>query len=72
MLHLPLIAHTKFCNKNVGRLLSLLAITSLRITYYVIFFKGMRLFQNFSEIAWLVVLARKDPGTTSAFSFLCF
>ena len=33
-------------------------------------FKGMISFSNFVEIARLVVLARKDPGTTSPFSSL--
>ena len=41
------------------------------LNYYVhvstLFFKVMRLSQNFSEIAWLVVLARKDPRKQAHF-----
>ena len=41
------------------------------LNYYVhvstLLFKVMRLSQNFSEIAWLVVLARKDPRKQAHF-----
>ena len=59
--HLHLIAHTRTVfphYKNSG-LISM---------WVHKFFKGMISSSNFVEIARLVVLARKDPGTTSTFS----
>ena len=68
--HLPLIAHQRTVMqhyKNSGLCLSFSTVMSMRVYK---FFKRMTSSSNFVAIAQLVVLARKDPGTTSPFSSL--
>ena len=68
--HLPLIAHKRMVMphyKNSGLRLTFSTIMSMWVHQ---FFKRMISSSNFVAIARLVVLARKDPGTTSPFSSL--
>ena len=68
--HLPLIAHQRTVMphyKNSGLCPSFSTIMSLPVYK---FFKRMISSSNFVATARLIVLARKDPGTTSPFSSL--
>ena len=68
--HLPLIAHQRTVMphyKNSGLCLRFSTVMSLQVYK---FFKRMISYSNFVAIAQLVVLVRKDPGTTSPFSSL--
>ena len=68
--HLALIAHQRTVMphyKNSGLCLSFSTVMSLQVYK---FFKRMISYSNFVAIAQLVVLVRKDPGTTSPFSSL--
>lgn len=66
MVHLSLIAHVERHHKNSGLHLSISTIMFTRVQFLQI----NDFILKFVMIAWLVVLAKKDSGTTRPFS-LC-